>query len=180
MRWRYATMPPPVWKEGGDIPLPACLRLASNTKHKEKNYFRFVSASANQPTQEAVKAAKTATNLDEILNLSKSIEEYKYIENADLCNLFRKASAAALEVVDLPNGSRKNRVKIVTERGTFYLRVFGAGKGVVSEPKTYTKEEIKKLSFGFCTSGAEQVTEQKFNPTTGEVKNIPVMYCKIA
>lgn len=172
--------PHPYGRKVGITPcLPACgLQVTQNTK--KMNYFRFVSASANQPTQEAVKAAKTATNLDEILNLSKSIEEYKYTENADLCSLFRKALSANLEIVDLPNGSRKNRVKIVTERGTFYLRVFGAGKGVVSEPKSYTKEEIKKLSFGFCTSGAEQVTEQKFNPATGEVKNIPVMYCKIA
>ena len=145
------------------------------------NYLRFVSNKNQQPTQEKIVAATTISDFAQIIEASKAIAEYIFEESEDANKLFRSSSSVKMERVPVgKTGNEKNRIICETSKGRFFLRVYGIAKGVLEKPKEYTKEEIKKLRFGFCTSDGEKVTEQRYNPKTGEVQNIPVLYCSIA
>lgn len=143
------------------------------------NRYKFIVAKPTQPTEKELAAAKELTKVAEILEASKSIGEYVYSEDAELCKVFRNANSVSLVVETLPNGNDINRAVAILANGAKYrLRVFGSK--VLQPAKDFSKEEIIKLSFGFCTSDGSRITENRLNPETGEIVRVPVIYVNIA
>lgn len=143
------------------------------------NRYKFIVSTPKQVTEKELATAKELTNVTEILAASKSIGEYVYSEDEELCKVFRNANSVSLTVETLPNGNDINRAIAILANGAKYrLRVFGTKE--LQPAKDFSKEEIAKLSYGFCTSDGARITESKLNPDTGEVVRVPVIYVKIA
>ena len=143
------------------------------------NRYKFIVAKPTQPTEKEIASAKVLTNVAEILAASKSIGEYVFSEDAELCKVFRAANSVSLTVETLPNGNDINRAVAILANGAKYrLRVFGSKE--LQPAKDFSKDEIAKLSFGFCTSDGEKITENRLNPETGEIIRVPVIYVNIA
>lgn len=143
------------------------------------NRYKFIVSTPKQVTEKELATAKELTNVAEILAASKSIGEYVYSEDEELCKVFRNANSVSLVVETLPNGNDINRAIAILANGAKYrLRAFGSKE--LQPAKDFSKEEIAKLSYGFCTSDGARITESKLNPDTGEVVRVPVIYVKIA
>lgn len=143
------------------------------------NRYKFIVAKPTQPTEKELATAKELTNVSEILAASKSIGEYIFAEDVELCKAFQAANSVALTVETLPNGNDINRAVAILANGAKYrLRVFGSKD--LQPAKDFSKEEIKNLKFGFCTSDGSRITENRLNPETGEVVRVPVIYVNIA
>ena len=143
------------------------------------NRYKFIVAKPTQPTEKELAAAKELTKVAEILEASKTIGEYVFTEDAELCKVFRNANSVSLVVETLPNGNDINRAVAILANGAKYrLRVFGSK--VLQPAKDFSMEEIKTLKFGFCTSDGSRITENRLNPETGEIVRVPVIYVNIA
>lgn len=143
------------------------------------NRYRFINQSSFQPSADAIKNAKAVTKIDEILALSKSVGEYEFTESKELTERFRKAISGSLTLEMLPNGNKVNRMKIVADNGSYRLRVYGNGRGNEMPEREFTADELKALSFGFCKSDNELVTEKRTD-SLGNVYEVPVMYVNLA
>lgn len=145
------------------------------------NRYNFISAKKNVVADaKSFATAKKVSNIAEILKISKSIGEYTFIADDELTKFFKAAKAASITVETLPNGNNVNRMKVETASGNYRLRVFGTEKGNALAPKVLTADELKNLSFGFCESDGEKVSENRIDGTTGEVIEVPVMYANVA
>lgn len=143
------------------------------------NRYKFITAKSVQVTNQDLAKAKEITNVDDILKASKCIGEYVFEMDDELTKVFSGANSISLVEEILPNGNSINRaVAILTSGAKYRLRVFGSK--VLRPAKDFTKEEITKLKFGFCTSDGERVTENKVSGDTGELIRVPVMYVNIA
>lgn len=143
------------------------------------NRYKFIVSTPKQVTEKEIAGAKELTSVAEILAASKSIGEYVFSEDDELCKVFQSANSLALTVETLPNGNDINRAIAILANGAKYrLRVFGTKE--LQPAKDFAKDEIKNLKFGFCTSDGAHITENRLNPDTGEIVRVPVIYVKIA
>lgn len=143
------------------------------------NRYKFIVARPTQPTESEIAAAKTITNVSEMLKINKSIGEYVFIADNELSKVFQAANSLDLTVETLPNGNDVNRAVAILSNGAKYrMRVYGTKD--LQPAKSFTKDEIGKLTFGFCESDGEKVTESRLNGDTGEIVKVPVFYVKIA
>ncbi len=143
------------------------------------NRYKFITAKTTQVTNQDLAKAKEITNVNDILKASKCIGEYVFEIDDELTKVFSGANSISLVEEILPNGNSINRaVAILTSGAKYRLRVFGSK--VLQPAKDFTKEEIAKLKFGFCTSDGARVTENKLDDNTGELIRVPVMYVNIA
>lgn len=140
-------------------------------------HYRFVSLRNAGPTEEAINKAKTLESLSDILEVSKCFGEYLFTEDAELTDLFRKAKSIAIERKVSDSGVKSYRAAVVTESGKYLCRLYGNGKGADYVERTLSADEIKKVTFGFCTTDGEKVTETRSN-ADGVVK-VPVIYMNV-
>lgn len=139
--------------------------------------YRFLSNAATQPTNEAVKQAKKVTSVDDILNLSANVGSYKFEKDEAITKRFQAAKSLEISVETLSSGVLVNRAKLTEKDGkTFNLRCYGVKDNL--QPAGVV--DASKLSYGFCLSDGEKVSTQKYNPSTGEVFDIPVLYVDLA
>lgn len=139
--------------------------------------YRFLSNAAMQPTTEAVKQAKKVTNVDDILNLSANVGAYEFVADDAITKRFRAAKSLEISVETLSSGALVNRAKLTEKDGkTFNLRCYGVKDNL--QPAGVV--DASKFAYGFCMSDGEKVSTQKYNPSTGEVFDVPVLYVNLA
>ena len=161
--------------------LPSCEtdKSKNNQKTKKMNY-RFISRKQiAMPTFAEIAAAKKVTNFEDILKANRSIGEYVFISNPDVTKFFSGAESLEITLEKIPSGTLVNRAKAVVNGHSYRLRCYGV-KGSEMPEKSLSKAEIEKLSFGYCESDGETVSEEKTDPTTGEIVSVPVFYVKLA
>lgn len=144
--------------------------------------YRFLSSAAiAQPTAKDIAKAETISSLADIVMANRVQGEYQFAEEKGLAPLFGKILTAEITIETLNNGSMVNRLIAVTEKaGKQRFRCFGKGRENVINAHALTADEIGKLTFGFCTSDGERLTENRVDATTGEVKKSPVLYANVA
>lgn len=143
------------------------------------NRYKFIVSKPAQVSDADIAKAKELTDINAILNASKCVGEYVFSADEKLTEIFSKANSLALTVETLPNGAEINRaVAILSDGSKYRLRVFGSKE--LQPAKNFTKEEIAKLKFGFCTSDGSKITENRLNSESGEVLRVPVIYVNIA
>ena len=143
------------------------------------NRYKFIVSKPAQVTDKEIAAAKVVSNVADMLKISKSIGEYVFSADDELTKVFRASNSVELTTETLPNGTDINRCVAILANGAKYrLRVFGSKE--LQPAKSFTKEQIAKLVFGFCESDGEKITENRLNSETGEIVRVPVFYVNIA
>lgn len=144
------------------------------------NRYNFVRVAKPAVTADSLEAAKSVTNVADILDASALIGEYKFEESEDLSKVFAEAEAVSTEIATRGNGSECNRIRVTLPTGKSYLcRAYGTKGAAILPPHRWTVEEIADIVAGFCSSDGERITELRQSPT-GELLSVPVIYVKIA
>jgi len=144
---------------------------------------RYLRISERRPEVSAkdIATAKNVDDFNEIFNASKAIDKYVFVEDETATKRFRTADALALTIEVLANGTSVNRAVATINRANYPLRVWnGKGRDDIQPAKVFTKDEIAKLTFGFCKSGDDFVREVKVNPSTGELGKYKILYVSLA
>lgn len=145
--------------------------------------YRFLNATSTAtPDTKALANAKAITDLAEIVSANRCAGEYVFTEEKGLAPLFGKILSAEITAETRDNSDAIfNRLVAVTEKaGKQRMRVYGKGKNEVLPAMNLTAEQIAKLTFGFCKSDDEIVTENRLNGSTGEIRKAPVIYANVA
>lgn len=144
------------------------LRTTRTSAVKIMSRYSFFNARP-QINEEKIAKAQVITDLKRELELTAASEQYNYKQDDALTKLFNTATAVEIKNTMLNNGNEVNRVVVTMPNGKrFYnIRVFGTDKELIPEKK-FSSEEIKKLSFGYCTSGDETITDGVIDRKTGE------------
>lgn len=142
------------------------------------NPYRFVSSRPSQPSSEEIAKAKRLTSISEILEASQSIGKYVFTANDELTERLSKCPAMEMSIETLPNGASINRATLNLGDGhTLPIRVYGTENEVLP-PKVFTSDEIADLTFGFCTSDGEMISQKKAR--NGVVVDVPVIYVNLS
>ena len=142
------------------------------------NFYSYVRTNRTVAAKEVV-AAKTVSDISTMIASTFVQDKYNFVKNDEIAKAYGTIKSADIALETLPNGNLVNRLSIVAENGRkAVLRCFGKRENPV-DAHPLTADEIKKLSFGTCTSGSETITDAKLDPKTGEVVNIPRVYANI-
>ncbi|MBQ3949307.1 MAG: hypothetical protein II661_02430 [Bacteroidales bacterium] len=141
------------------------------------NFYSYVRTDRTKTAKE-IAGAKKVTDLSVIVAANMVQDTYKFENSKELAAQIGKVISAEILLETLANGNLANRMKVVTDKGNFRFRTFGK-KDNPEPARALTADEVKKLSFGFCKSGNEIVSDTKLNPTTGEVESVPRIYANI-
>ena len=142
------------------------------------NPYRFISTRPSQPSQEEIAKAKTLTSIDEILAASQSIGKYVFVKNDELTARLSQCTAMEMTIETLPNGASINRATLNLDGShTLPIRIYGTENEVLP-PKVFTADEVAELTFGFCTSDGQMITQKKAR--NGVVVDVPVIYANLA
>lgn len=139
--------------------------------------YRFVSATTLAPTADAIR--KATVEDDDLSNLeaSEGIAPYVFQKSDKLTEIAHKATEIKVIEDTLADGKTPvNRVSAIVNGKTYRWRFYGAGSKSTIPAVNLTADEIKKVAVGYCKSGDDFVTEDKFDATTGEVKRNKVIY----
>ena len=122
--------------------------------------------------------AKTLTSINDILEASQSIGKYVFVKNDELTEKLSQCSAMEMTLEQLPNGTPINRASLSLADGhSLPIRVYGVNNEALP-PKVFTADEVAEMSFGFCTSDGQTITQTKAR--NGVVVNVPVIYVNLA
>ena len=144
------------------------------------NRYRRFSAAYMQPETNAVKTAQIVDDLDAIVNAQTAIGEYIFAAVDALTKRFRDAKSVEIKVAESANGVLLNRATVTEKTGKkVMMRVYGV-KGKEFPACELKPAEIKKIEVGFCESDGNKVTDTQFNPATGEVREVPILYLNLA
>jgi hypothetical protein len=143
--------------------------------------YRFVSATTLAPTAEAVRKAVVIDDDLANLELSEGIAPYVFEESAKLTEIGRKATEIKVTEDTLQDGQTPiNRVSATINGKVYRWRFYGAGSKNTIPAMSLSAKEIEKVKVGYCKTGEEFVTEEKFDATTGEVKRAKVIYLTLS
>ena len=142
------------------------------------NPYRFVSPRQSQPSNEDIAKAKTLTSINDILEASQSMGKFVFAPNEELTEKLRGCVAMEVTMETLPNGAPINRATLNTADGhSLPIRVYGTNNEAIP-PRIYSADEVADLTFGFCTSDGQTITQTKARG--GVVVNVPVIYVNLA
>ena len=141
------------------------------------NRYQLITRKREEFSAKDINNAKVLDNFESILNANQVSGEYIFNADEKATAFFRKATSVVRE----PNFNKdgdfiNNRLKVVVNDRNFLVRCYGIKEELPS--KTYTKEEIAALDFGYCKVDGEIKTETKSNGD-GLVR-VPVFYAKIS
>ena len=142
--------------------------------------YRFVSATTLAPTADAVRKASVIDDDLKNLELSEGIAPFVFEESAKLTEIGRKATEIKVTEDTLNDGTPINRVSATVNGKVYRWRFYGAGSKNTIPAVTLSAAEIAKVKVGYCKSGADWVTEEKFDATTGEVSKPKVIYLTLS
>ena len=146
----------------------------------QANRYRRFNAANMQPDTNAVKSAVVVDDLDAIVNAQTAIGEYIFEAVDALTKRFRDAAKVDITVAETANGVLLNRATVTEKSGKRVLmRCYGT-KGKEFPACSLKAAEIKKIEVGFCESDGEKVKDTQFNPATGEVREVPILYLNLA
>ena len=142
--------------------------------------FRFVGASSMQTiSQSDLAKAKVLSDIDSIINASSRQGEYVFSKSEELEKKLNPQSVS-ITIETLKSGNLVNRCVVTRMDGRkINARTFGKGREHVEPAKVIEGETLKKLSFGFCMSDGEIVTESGFD-ASGTLCKRPVIYVNIS
>lgn len=144
------------------------------------NFYSYVRTNRTA-TAKDIATAKVTDNRSVIVAATLAQDKYEFVDdNTELRKAFGDIKGVNITLETLPNGNLCNRAVILlaNDKKTKPLRCYGK-KDSPMESRALTADELKKVVFGYCTSGGETLTDAILDAKTGEIVNAKRVYLNI-